>query len=150
MKKLLRGRMKVVVPLLLVLVAGAVYMTMLSGSTTEAKRKVAGDVYVLPKDFVVNLSDGHFAKLTVALVLAPGALPAAGPEAAPAPVEGFGALPQEAVVRDVVTDEITGVSSARLTAADGRRWLKRRLLAAIRDHTDVRVLGVLLPDVAVQ
>jgi flagellar FliL protein len=149
-KKLLRGRMKVVLPLLLVLIAGVVYVTMLSGSTTEAKRKVPGDVYVLPKDFVVNLSDGHFARITVALVLAPDGIPAAGPEAGPPPVDGFGALPQEAAVRDIVTDEITGVSSGRLTNADGRLWLKRRLLSAIREHTDVHVLGVLLPDVAVQ
>ena len=37
-----------------------------------AKRKIDGTVYVLPKEFLVNLADGRYAKLDVALVLAPG------------------------------------------------------------------------------
>ena len=37
------------------------------GREAEAKPKVDGTVYVLQKEFLVNLHDGRFAKLTAAL-----------------------------------------------------------------------------------
>ena len=39
---------------------------------SESKVKVEGTVYVMPKEFLLNLADGRYAKMTVALVLAPG------------------------------------------------------------------------------
>ena len=142
----LKSRWKIVVPALLVLLGG-MYMFVLKGSS-EAKGKVDGVVYVLPKEFVVNLKDDHFAKLTVALLLPETPVAAEGEGAAP--VEGFGALEQEAVVRDLITDEVTGETSATLTTARGRKALKKRLLKSIEEHTDVEANGVLLTDVAVQ
>ena len=72
--------------------------------------KVHGEVYVLPKDFLVNLSDGRFGKLNVALVFDHGftAAPAAGGHGAgtEAP-EGYGVLTQEPLVRAIVTDVLT-------------------------------------------
>ena len=144
----LTSRWKIVVPVLLVALGG-VYMFVLKPKPVEAKKKVDGAVYVLPKEFVVNLKDGHFAKLTVALVLP--ALPvAAEGEAASAPPDGFGLLPEEAAVRDLVTDELTGDSAKDLISGSGRRAIKRRLLAAIQKKTDVDARAVLLTDVAVQ
>ena len=36
------------------------------------KDKIKGTIYVLPQTFLLNLSDGRYAKLTLALELAPG------------------------------------------------------------------------------
>ena len=37
-----------------------------------AQAKIAGEVYIMPKDFLINLADGKFVKLGVALVLKEG------------------------------------------------------------------------------
>jgi flagellar protein FliL len=142
-----KGKLKIVVPIALLIVLGGLYKVVLAKPAEEHK-KVHGQVYVLPKEFLVNLSDGHFAKLDVALVLAPGQVPAeAG--AAPPP-EGFGALEQEAVVRDVITDVVTDASSKDLVRRKGRTALKAKVLKRLRSRTDVKVNDVLFTDVAVQ
>lgn len=147
----LRARWKLLVPALLAVVGGGLYFFVLSSPPSKADKKVEGSVYVLPKEFIVNLRDGRFAKLTVGLVLEHPPVPAGGGHgAAVEPPEGFGPLEQEAVVRDLVTDEVTGASAKELITASGRRKLKKRLLAAIESHTDVHAHEVLLTDVAVQ
>src|SRR5881409_2529628 len=73
-----------------------------------------------------------------------------GEAAAAAPPEGFGALPQEAVVRDIVTNSLTGVSGAKLIHRKGREQLKKRILRQILKKTDVKAEDVLFTDVAVQ
>ena len=63
----------------------------------EPKPKVHGTVYVLQKEFLVNLADGRYAKLHVGLVLVEDHVAAAaGGHGAPTPPEGYGAMPQEA------------------------------------------------------
>jgi flagellar FliL protein len=103
---------------------------------------------VLPKEFLLNLADQHFVKLNVALVLVEGQIPAK-PEGAPPP-DGFGALSQEAVVRDVITDTVTDASSKQLVSRKGRNTLKAKVLKRLRAETDVKVNDVLFTDVAVQ
>jgi len=66
------------------------------------------------------------------------------------PPDGFGTLPQEAAVRDVVTDVLTGQSGDELISERGREQVKAEILRGIRTRTDVRVNEILLPDVAVQ
>src|SRR5262249_4880303 len=56
---------------------------------SEAKVKVEGTVYVMPKESLLSLAGGRYAKVPVALVLAPGQSTAGG-EGAAAPPEGFG------------------------------------------------------------
>lgn len=144
---------KVLIPLLVVVLAGVAAKFVLAKPPPEVHHKVDGVVYVLPKEFLLNLGDGRYAKLNVALVLdhsQPTAAAAGGHGAAPAPPEGFGTLEQEAVVRDIVTDVVTGKNGDELISASGRREVKEQILAAIRKHTDVKVHDVLLPDVAVQ
>jgi len=144
---------KVMVPLIALLLLGLVAKFVLAKPAPEGEHKIHGSVYVLPKEFLLNLDDGRYAKLAVALVLAPGqpSAPAAGGhEAAAEPPEGFGTLEQEAAVRDVVTDVVTDKSGEDLVSGDGRRRIKREILAGIRARTDVKVNAVLLPDVAVQ
>jgi flagellar protein FliL len=144
-------RRKVLIPLIALVLAAAAWKLVLAKPADAGPRKIDGTVYVLPKEFLLNLSDGRYAKLDVALVLAPGQSPGApGGEGGATPPEGFGTLPQEAAVRDVVTDVVTDVNGGELISARGRARIKRLIAAGIRARTDVEVTEVLLPDVAVQ
>lgn len=143
----MKGKLKIVVPLVLLIVLGGLYKVVLA-KPTDAKHKVDGQVYVLPKEFLLNLADKHFVKLNVGLVLAEGQVPAKA-EGAPPP-EGFGILEQEAVVRDVITDTVTDASSEDLVSRKGRNKLKAKVLKRLRAETDVKVNDVLFTDVAVQ
>lgn len=146
-------RKKILIPLLVVLVAGVAAKFVLAKPAPAVHHKIDGTVYVLPKEFLVNLSDGRYAKVNVALVLdhsQPTAPAAGGHEAAAEPPEGFGTLEQEAAVRDVVTDVLTGLRGDELIDRRGREQVKAEILREIRARTDVRTEEVLLPDVAVQ
>jgi len=146
-------RKKILIPLLVVLVAGLAAKFVLAKPAPEPHHKLDGTVYVLPKEFLVNLSDGRFAKVNVALVLdhsQPTAAAAGGHGAPAEPPEGFGTLEQEAAVRDVVTDVLTGKNGDELIDRGGRERVKEEILREIRARTDVRTEEVLLPDVAVQ
>jgi flagellar protein FliL len=148
----MKSKLKIILPLTL-LILGGTYKFVLAKPAPEPHHKIKGEVYVLPKDFLINLSGGRFAKLGVALVLAEGfsAAPAAGGhEAAAAPPEGYGTLPQEPVVRSIVTDELTDAPASKLTSAAGREKLQKLILRRLENQTDVKVDDVLFTDVAVQ
>jgi hypothetical protein len=149
----MKSKLKIILPLMLVIFGGT-YKFVLAKPAPEPHHKIAGEVYVLPKDFLINLDGGRFAKLGVALVLAEGfsAVPAAGGHggAAPAPPEGYGTLPQEPVVRSIITDELTDAPAAKLTSAEGREKLQKLILKRLTRQTDVKVDDVLFTDVAVQ
>ncbi len=147
----MKSKLKFIIPIVLLLLGG-VYKFVLAKPAAAAKPKVAGEVYVLPKDFLVNLSDGKFAKLGVGLVFDEGysAAPAKGGEGGAAPPDGYGALPQEAVVRDIITDVVTDKSADDLTSRKGRDEIKALILKRLTSQTDVKVHDVLLTDIAVQ
>jgi flagellar protein FliL len=133
--------------------AGGAYKTVLAKPKEKAPEpKVHGTVYVLPKEFLVNLADGRYAKLQVALVVeaAEAAGGHGGGHGAPAPPEGYGSEPQEAIVRDLITDELTNASDHELIQREGREKIKKKILKSIKEHTDVHVEEVLFPDVTVQ
>jgi flagellar basal body-associated protein FliL len=131
-------------------IAGGAYKTVLAKPKEKAPEpKVHGTVYVLPKEFLVNLADGRYAKLQVALVVEHVAA-AAGGHGAPAPPEGYGSEPQEAIVRDLITDELTDAADHELIQREGREKIKKQILKSIKEHTDVHVEEVLFPDVTVQ
>jgi flagellar basal body-associated protein FliL len=148
----LKKKLKFILPLVVLLLLGGVYKVVLAKPPKKVKEKVDGQVYVLPKEFLLNLADGHFAKLDVALVLdkAQAVAPAAGGEAALKPPDGYGALEQEAVVRAIVTDDMTDAHAGDLTDRRGRLKLQKRVLRDLKAHTDVKVNEVLFTDVAVQ
>jgi flagellar basal body-associated protein FliL len=143
-----KSKLKFVIPLALLIVLGGAYKMVLA-KPAEDKAKLEGTVYVLPKEFLINLSDAHFAKLSVALVLPEGEAPVAGAEGAE-PVEGYGDLQQEAAVRAVVTDTVTDAQAADLTNRRRRARLRQKVLKEIRAQTDVKPTDVLFTDVAVQ
>jgi flagellar FliL protein len=133
--------------------AGGAYKTVLAKPKEKAPEpKVHGEIYVLPKEFLVNLADGRYAKLSVALVVEPSAGGGGhgGGHGAPAPPEGYGSEPQEAIVRDLITDELTDASDHELIQREGREKIKKQILKSIKEHTDVHVEEVLFPDVTVQ
>jgi flagellar basal body-associated protein FliL len=146
-----KGKLKFVLPLVALVLLGGAYKTVLAEPVTEPEPKVKGQVYVLPKEFLLNLHGGRYAKLSVALVL-PKDEVIADPKdkKAAAPPDGFGPLPQEAVVRGLVTDTLTGVKAERLIDPKGRAALKRKLHKRLKSSTDVNVKDVLFTDVAVQ
>jgi flagellar basal body-associated protein FliL len=143
----MKRKLKFIVPILVLVVGIAAYKFVLS-SPTESKAKVKGEVYVMPKEFIVNLAGGNYAKLTVALVLAPGQ--SAGAAAATPPPEGFGTLEEEPLVREIVTDTLTGAPSAALTSRRGRNGYERKIQQAIAGETDVKTRSVAFTDLVVQ
>src|SRR6201999_431581 len=108
----MKGRLKWIGIAIGVLVVAGLAYKMVLAPKSESKEKVEGTVYVMPKEFLLNLAGGRYAKMTVALVLAPGQSTTGGSEALPP--EGFGTLEQEPLVRQVVTDTLTGVPAADL------------------------------------
>jgi flagellar basal body-associated protein FliL len=115
------------------------------------KEKIKGTIYVMPQSFLLNLSDGRYAKLDVALQLAPGQSDGASADAASAGSEGGpGTLPEEAIVREIITNTITGQSGETLIGSHGRQAVKRQILHTIQQRTDVKVEEVLFPDFTVQ
>lgn len=149
----MKGKLKIVLPLVVLLLLGGVYKTVLAKPAPKEKHKIEGTVYVLPKEFLVNLADERYAKLSVGLVLDhgdPGLAPAGGHGAATKPPEGYGIHPQEAALRAVITDVLTNASADELIDREEREKVKKRLVKHIKKHTDVKVEEVLLTDVAVQ
>jgi flagellar basal body-associated protein FliL len=132
-----------------VLLAGAYVGKGILMPPAIGKEKITGTIYVLPTAFTLNLADGRYATLTVALVLAPGQSTGATAEGA-TPPDGFGTLPEEPAIRDIITNVVTEQTGRTLTSATGRSQIKQEILSAIRAGTDVKVDEVLFTDVAVQ
>jgi flagellar basal body-associated protein FliL len=142
-----------IVPLIALVALGGAYKFVLAKPKAEAKPKVDGNVYILGKEFLVNLVGGRFAKLTVALVIDPtdtAATAAAGGESAAKVPDGFGTMSQEAVVRDVITNDLTDAKDTDLIDRKGRLKMKAEILKDLNSHTDVKVRDVLFTDVTVQ
>lgn len=152
------SKLKIVLPVVILVIGLLAGKTFFAKAPAEAapKPKVHGEVYIMPKDFLINLKDGRFAKLNVGLILEHGYLAEAvaeasgGGHAAAKVPDGYGTLPQEAVVRDIVTDALTGAAASDLISKTKREHLKEEMLADIKKHTDVKLDHVILTDVAVQ
>jgi flagellar FliL protein len=115
------------------------------------KPKLAGEIYILPKQFMCNLQDGHYATLTIALELAAGQSDGATAESAGASsTSTVGTLPEEAVIRSIITNLITNQTSNALVTGSGRATLQSEILSQIKTQTDVKVDHVFFTDVAVQ
>ena len=132
----MKGRKKLIIIAVAVLVVAGLAYKMVLAPKSESKVKVEGTVYVMPKEFLLNLADGRYAKMTVALVLAPGQS-AAGSSETPPP-EGFGTLEQEPLVRQIVTDTITGVPAADLTSRKDRHRFQEEIRKEVDKTTDVK------------
>jgi flagellar basal body-associated protein FliL len=139
-----------------ILIAAIVPIVLFAGYTmTKAKpvvtQKIKGTIYVMPQPFLLNLSDGRYAKLSVALQLAPGQSDGAVAGASSSGSETTaGTLPEEPVVREIVTNAVTGQSGEVLIGVQGRNAIKHQILHTIQKQTDVKVEAVLFPEFTVQ
>ena len=145
----MKGRKKLIIIAIGVLVVAGLAYKMVLAPKSESKVKVEGTVYVMPKEFLLNLAEGRYAKLTVALVLAPGQSAGGGSEAAP-PAEGFGTLEEEPLVRQIVTDTLTGVPAANLTSRKMRHHFQAEIRRNVDRSTDVETKGIVFSDLVVQ
>jgi flagellar basal body-associated protein FliL len=138
-----KKKLLIIVGVVLLVVVGGYYKFVMSAKGgTKVKDKVTGTLVTLPTDFVVNLAGGHYGKVTVALL-----------ETKPPPVAADGTAPvpkENAAVRAVVTDELTGLQPDDLISRAKRHTVVKDLLAALKERTDEPVTDVLLTDIAVQ
>ena len=145
---------KKLVPLIALLaVLGGVYKFVLAKPAPAApKPHVEGTVYMLQKEFLINLKDGRFAKMQIGLVLAHDdtSTVAAGGEHAATPPEGYGAMGQEGIVRDLITSELTDRDADELTSGKGREDVKKEIVKVLKKKTDVKVEDILFSDLTVQ
>src|SRR5271155_4173462 len=104
------------------------------------KDKIKGTLYVMPAPFLLNLQQGRFAKLTVGLELAPGQSDGASATAAASSGENaVGTLPEEPIVREIVTNVVTNQNGETLVTNQGRNAVKHQILEQIDKQTDVKV-----------
>ena len=144
----MKGKLKFVIPLALLIVLAGAYKMVLA-KPAEKKSKVHGTVYVLPKEFLINLSDSRFAKLSVALVLPEGQAPVEGASHA-TPPEGYGAMTQEGIVRSLITGELTDKPADDLTNEKKREEVQKDIVKVIKKKTDVKIEEVFFSDLTVQ
>jgi flagellar FliL protein len=137
-----KKKLMILVPVLL-LVVGGVYKMVLAPKPVPPKKKIEGAVVALQKEFLLNLRGGRYAKVSVALVMphAPAAGHGGGAEAG---------LPQEAAVRAIVTDKLTGLDASSLIERHGRHEVLEAIRKAIHKTTDEEVEEVLFTDITVQ
>ena len=138
----MKAKLKFIIPIpILLVVLAAAYMFLLAPKKAEAKPpKVDGTLVPLTGDFVVNLAGGHYGKLSVAVLMS-----------SPPPVTtGAVALPEDAAVRAVITDELTNLDPAELTDRASRHDLLAHLVQALKQRTDEPITKVLFTDLAVQ
>lgn len=143
---------KVLIPLILLLVVGGVGAKMfLLKPKPGPKPVVNGTIYVLPKQFELNLVDGKYATMTVALLLAPGqSTGATAANASSTTPAGDGTLVQEPIIRSIVTNAVTNDPTKTLLTGSGRDELQKQILHGIKTETDVKVTKVYFTDLAVQ
>jgi flagellar basal body-associated protein FliL len=141
----MKKKLKFILPVpILLIVLGAAYMTVLAPKKAVASPpKVDGTLVELPSDFVVNLADGHYGKISMGLLLTT-------PPPPTATVAGVTTLPQDAEIRSVITDELTGLQPDQLINRSARHAVLARILAQLKKSTDEPVKEVLITDLAVQ
>ncbi|HUO69141.1 MAG TPA: flagellar basal body-associated FliL family protein [Solirubrobacteraceae bacterium] len=145
------SKKKILILAVVILLVGAYVAKGMLMPPPKTHDKITGTIYLLPKEFLVNLADGKYGKVDVALVLAPGQSDGATAASGGASSDQtLGTLPEEAAVRDIITNELTDSTASSLINSDQRVKLKHKILLAIRGNTDIKLTDVLFTDVAVQ
>jgi flagellar FliL protein len=141
-----KGKLKIILPVLLLLAVGgggAYFFVLAPKPAKAAPPKVVGTLFPLSPEFVVNLDGEHYGKVSIALLLTAGA-PAASADGTAA------TLPEDAVVRAIVTNDLTGLPSSDLIDRPKRNAIEKKILTDLQKKTDVKVSQVLFTDVVVQ
>jgi flagellar FliL protein len=141
---------KILIPLIIV---GVVLVGFVGYSMAKPKKKshvkINGTIYILPKEFELNMRGGQYATLTVALLLSPGQSVGKTSPTDPPPT-GFGSLTDEAVIRAIITNDVTDQPARSLLVPKDRKALEHRILDGIKHETDTEVSAVYFTDLAVQ
>jgi flagellar protein FliL len=142
----MKGKLKIILPVLLVLLAGgggAYFFLLAPKPAKAAPPKITGTLFDLQPEFVVNLSGGHYGKVSIALLMTAGvpATPASGATAT---------LPEDAAVRAIITNDLTGLPSSTLIDRSARTAVEHKILKDLQAKTDVKLTQVLFTDVVVQ
>jgi|1185.fasta_scaffold02448_2 flagellar FliL protein len=145
------AKLKLILPIVLVvaLAGGGAYWFLLKPKPAATKAPaphVKGELFALSPEFLVNLTDGHYGKVSVALLLKEK--PSAK-DLDPMATEGVKLL-QDPIIRATITDDLTGISTASLIQRSERAHLREEILKDLERATDVEVKDVLFTDVVVQ
>jgi flagellar protein FliL len=144
------GKLKLILPvvLLLAIAGGGAYWFVLKPKPAAKKAPaphVKGELFALTPEFVVNLTDSHYGKVTVALLLKEAPTPAQLDPTAETP-----RLLQDPVIRATITDDLTGIPTSSVIDRAQRDKLRAEILKDLEKATDVEVTDVLFTDVVVQ
>lgn len=144
----MKKKLLIAAPVLVVLLAvGGVYKFVLSSPPPPPpKPKIEGALVTLDKEFLVNLAGGRYGKVSVALLIDAAHAPGGAGHAAGEPV----ALPQDAAVRSIITDHLTGLDADELILRKPRQKLLKTLAHELEKNTDEHVKRVMFTDIAVQ
>jgi flagellar protein FliL len=140
-----KSKLKFILPVILLLAGGggAYFFVLAPKPAKAAPPKVEGTLFPLSPEFVVNLDGSHYGKVSIALLLSAGA-PAASADG------GAATLPEDAAVRAIVTNDLTGLPSSALIDRPKRNTIEKKILTDLQKKTDVKVTEVLFTDVVVQ
>lgn len=128
-------RKKILIPLaILIVVCGGGFAAYSVAFAKKAPTpKINGTVTTLAKSFTMNLSDGDYATLSVALLLPKSET-----------------MTDEPVVRAIITDVITDQPSTSLLSANGRAEIQTDIVHDINTQTNLKVKKIYFTDLAVQ
>jgi hypothetical protein len=101
------------------------------GGQTSSHAKQPGTVYILNHDVIVDLAGGGYASITLGLEVEAGT---------------DTAEEQTPIVREVVSNDLTGIRRDDLLIAERRDAVKAKLARDIRRRTDIQLDRVLLVD----
>jgi flagellar basal body-associated protein FliL len=138
-------KLKILIPVLAVLVGGGVgYKVVLAPAAPAEHHKVEGTLLPLGEKFIVNLEGGRYGQVAVSLLI-DGHAPGGGHGAGEAAL-----LPQNDLIRSIITDHLTGLSPEQLTDRGSRHQVLQKLLKDLKHDTDEPITRVLFTDLAVQ
>ena len=125
----------ILLPVLVVVIGGGAAFALMKPTAKTPKPHLVGNVVPFPGSFTINLAGGHYATLTLALLL---------------PATALGGPADPPVIRAIVTNDLTGQPEGALIAPHGRAALAKRILTDINTQTNATVSRVYFTDLAVQ
>jgi flagellar basal body-associated protein FliL len=135
----------IALPLLVLVVAGGAYETVLKPTPKTVVPKVNGTLVSLGDPFTLNLAGAHYGRLSVSVLVTKAPAATTGSSGAPSIV-----LPENDAVRAIVTNDLTGIDSSRLIERSSREALEAEILGDLKKSTDEPVTKVFFTDLAVE
>jgi flagellar basal body-associated protein FliL len=139
-----KKKLIIALSLLVILSAGGAYETVLKPKPKVVIPKVNGTLVSLGDPFTLNLAGGHYGRLSVSVLVTKAPVPT------PTSSGTSLVLPENDVVRAIVTNDLTGIDSSRLIDRPSREALAAEILRDLKKSTDESVTQVLFTDLAVE